>query len=735
MRDFNIINAHLYTTGIGWFTAEGEVSGNSILFPVNDDNFDDFLKTSIISIKDNSTIITNTSFETFDAAQRSKRFTGSQISSSNDKNLFSSTNAVLGLVSFLRGKNVTIILKNTKNGPKKIEGRILGYESITSHSDDKTGKIPVISILTEDKKIEFINVNDFDSIIPVEETVKKKLDEFLEFILAQTNVEKSTNLRLDLLEAGDHIIRISFLAKIPSWKIAYRLLVHKELQYGEVGPMTLELNAIVDNTTLIDWKDTLMTLSTKTPVTFQLDLSSPKNKKRPEVELDENDNLIPPRLNVSRGYDDTKEKDISSAKIMGGSNLMNAFSSLKKSAPAGGLGGGPSLGAPTAPSGGPLSGPSETTSTVNYDFQYSNKQKQQERLDHITDESFYHKSSIDSADKLDQGDVEFQIKHLVNIKNGESSIISLAREELQGNKILYYNFFNHKIHPFKVIEFKNDLGYPLISGPISLVSYTDQGLSFMGEAIIPRVNKGLEFFITYALENNVFIDYYIKRETKHSHFEIEGYKAIKHSIQYIYYNFEIDNSTEDKLQIYLSISSDKDFEPEKGQEIKYKIRRNETIAIVDVDANSVRKLKFTMKRLIAHSVQLSVLRMEQLEELIEDSGLTEEDKKIARYLFELNSKLKDVEMNIFELQTKLKNLDNRRNQINNTLKVTREGSPKESELRNAYMAELNEIDSKYKELDTELQKYQDEAGKIRLKKSKPLEMTFAEAKKNLKSKS
>ncbi|MCY3409993.1 MAG: hypothetical protein INQ03_00010 [Candidatus Heimdallarchaeota archaeon] len=254
MTDFSVKKAVLYRSGIGWFSAEGEVEGDVMYFPVASSSLDDFLKTSLVGIKGGTTTIKNLSFETKGLS----------------KKLFSSSHVYLGVIDFLRGSSVDILfIKDEKE--VSISGKVLGYQEI--EGKEKKYKVSLLS----GAKVVLIDGLAIQEITPKDEKDVAQLREFLATLANESDNEKQTLLKIQLNEEGDYTVKVQFVQDIPAWKLAYRMII------GDDDNIQVDSYGIVDNATLVDWIDANLVLSTKTPVSFLYDLATPHIIERPRI--------------------------------------------------------------------------------------------------------------------------------------------------------------------------------------------------------------------------------------------------------------------------------------------------------------------------------------------------------------------------------------------------------------------------------------------------------------------
>ncbi|MEL6617091.1 MAG: carboxypeptidase-like regulatory domain-containing protein, partial [Bacteroidota bacterium] len=86
-------------------------------------------------------------------------------------------------------------------------------------------------------------------------------------------------------------VRLGYVVESPVWKTTYRLVLPGE---GE-REAYLQGWAVVENPTESDWDDVRLELVSGRPISFEMDLYSPRYLQRPRVQLPSEANLVTPR--------------------------------------------------------------------------------------------------------------------------------------------------------------------------------------------------------------------------------------------------------------------------------------------------------------------------------------------------------------------------------------------------------------------------------------------------------
>ncbi|MDH5403415.1 MAG: hypothetical protein OEY49_13045 [Candidatus Heimdallarchaeota archaeon] len=626
MSEFTVTEAILYRMGVGWFSAVGTTDSNIIYFPVNDESIDDLLKTMMVTVKNSSAALKNISFETI----------GTQ------KKLFSSDMVMDGVIEFLRGKQVILVYQRV-NEVETIQGKIMGYQE----GDRKT----IFSILTKKGVIRPFETNKIIELEPVDLKVKEQLDEFMNSLAIESDSTSQRICRIQLSEKGNHDVKISFLTKIPAWKLSYRIYVSE-------NSSKFDIFGVVDNNTLVDWNDALLTLSTKIPVSFKYDLSTPHIIDRPSISRETSTGYSVPIVDESR-------------------NLFNSIAERSSS---------------------PKMYPSRKKSLA-VQQQYNQQESlPSELLDSDSDygEDDY-EDEIDYQSTTQIGEsVEYIINNPVTIKKNESSMIPLSSESIPTSNLNYYNKSNHKSHPFLVVEIHNNLGFAIDKGPISVLS-TDKTPKLLGEGMINDLGIDDKYLLSYAINRNVAIEYKVETKSNYTGVSIQDYYRYTNYTDTKYHRFTVINKSEDQTRIYLSIPKDH-FKPIEKQDLEVSTTTSELRVKAVIDGNTEKAFEYQTYYTHYNTKYLKDLTINELEKLISNKTISEEEKEELKKLHQFSLEIRELQKQFTLIKSKMVRTSQRRKQIIETLDVV--GSNTDEEVvRKKYIAEIQDLDTKAQEYE------------------------------------
>ena len=155
---------------------------------------------------------------------------------------------------------------------RKVVGRILGVERYQRSKEVKSWRV---SVLTKEGAVTSFDVGEITSFSLSDPSLQKDLARYLRLV-AQSFKRRRKTIRIQCKGKGKREILIAYTIEIPVWKTSHRFVLKKDEALCQSW-------AVVDNTTLEDWKDVQMVLMAGVPVVFKYDLYSPVYTRRREL--------------------------------------------------------------------------------------------------------------------------------------------------------------------------------------------------------------------------------------------------------------------------------------------------------------------------------------------------------------------------------------------------------------------------------------------------------------------
>ncbi len=264
----------LYKHGVGYFERENEVEGDATIeLQFKSDEMNDVLK-SLTVLDLSGGVVSSISYESTKPIER--QLEDIAIKLQDRKSL-------TGLLSQVKGAEVEI---ETPSG--KVKGIITGIEDLSKSQDNTIIFTYLLTLLVNGKTLKSVDITDIKEITFLDENLQEDISHLLE-ILISAKKKDAKNLTIYTNGEGKRTILATYVVETPVWKASYRVLL------DEKSPV-IQGWALVDNTQDEDWKNVKLTLVAGLPISFVHDLYSPRYKKRPIVQIQEEEAYAPPML-------------------------------------------------------------------------------------------------------------------------------------------------------------------------------------------------------------------------------------------------------------------------------------------------------------------------------------------------------------------------------------------------------------------------------------------------------
>jgi hypothetical protein len=246
----------MYTNGTSLVTFEARVSGSgSLELAVPGEDMLDILKTLVVRDLDGGTIA-SAGFTARDPASRSLGRLSVDLSGNP---------GIHELLSRSRGMDVRL-----STGESLVSGQVLGLENRSSPG----GSGEHVNLLVQGS-IRSIPLASISSLSYRDAATRDDIDSALELIRDTSSQERKT-ITIEYRGEGQRRLLISYLRPAPVWKPGYRLITDESVSI-------LQGWAIVENTGSNDWNGVMLSLSTADPVSFVMDLYTPRYINRPTL--------------------------------------------------------------------------------------------------------------------------------------------------------------------------------------------------------------------------------------------------------------------------------------------------------------------------------------------------------------------------------------------------------------------------------------------------------------------
>ncbi len=306
---------------------------------------------------------------------------------------------------------------------------------------------------------------EVDELSFLDDNVQKDLKTLLDILFSSLRKDRK-RLSIQALGAKERQVSLSYVVEAPVWKTSYRLV----LPAANDDEALLQGWALVDNTTEDDWEGVTLSLVSGLPISFVHDLYTPRYRRRPVVELEEEAAVAPPAaVAAEAGGQDLGEEDV----------LLDVMSDEGSVA------------------------------------QYIKLPPPTARLRESID---VHTRTQEVSDLF-----TYEITQPVDVGRSRSALVPILQANADAERVVLYNPAIREKNPMTAFRLKNRTGLTLEGGPVTVF----EGDAYVGEAMLDNMRKDDERITPYSVELAVTV----KHE---SHQKREAFTRVKKHGQYIH---------------------------------------------------------------------------------------------------------------------------------------------------------------------------------------------------------
>ncbi len=437
----------LSTGGVGYFEYEARVTGSVELpLPVRLDQVDDVLK-SIVVYDDHGGIgeISLPGQEPLQEVFRELPFTPEALASP------------AALLTALRGAEIRT------GGSRQLVGRVMAVtpETVTLPNGGGSVTRNRLTIMTEDGLRQMV-LEEADGLQFTDPDLQRQIGTALA-ALAQHNQRDRRTLTVRLNGEGERTVRVAYVAEVPLWKAAYRLVLSDDQAQRSA---TLQGWAVIENLTGEDWHEVDLTVVAGNPVTFRQALYQAYYVSRPEVPVEVLGRVMPQvdtgqihrgREVAGQGYAQL-QRPITRAPV----NQTNL--------------------APQQP-GDDRDGAGEEARGV------------------LSDMAQF--TAAESSEATTQ--VLFRLPQPVTVANGHSVLVPLLSRTVPVERVALYQPGTHALYPLATVRVTNDGDSGLPPGVLTIYerSAASGRVAFVGDARLGALPAGERRLVSFALDQRV----------------------------------------------------------------------------------------------------------------------------------------------------------------------------------------------------------------------------------------
>ncbi len=441
----------LYQNGVGYFERRGRISGDALTLQIRPNQINDLLKSlTVIDQSEGRAVSVSLPMEK----------TGAQVLSELPEQVRNAS-GLLDVLRVFRGARIAV-----HGSEGDVTGRIVGVENMQANASGEDVKADWrLTIKTDNNRLRVYAVDAISRIDLEDRTLSVGLDQSLDVSLNEGNW-KPIALSIGLAGHKQHDLTASYIVEMPRWKPAYRLVA------GENG-LLLQGWAVVDNISGEDWNRVSLSLVAGQPISFIYDLHTPEFTQRPD--------LTPRGRQVALAPPTDQPGNVASTPAPAAERARRP-ASHRASRSAGGRAAAPSAKADNMwDKDEESAGYGDTAPAEPLDVQL---ERQEARVQGATVGSLF----------------RYDLQDPVTVPDRSSTLVAIINKRVPGGDVVLFRPNGpQETHPYRAVMFKNESGFALEKGPVTIYS----GGTFVGEGFIERMEKSTTAFVSYAMDGNV----------------------------------------------------------------------------------------------------------------------------------------------------------------------------------------------------------------------------------------
>jgi len=643
----------LYKHGVGYFERQGQVQGDATVdlhFKASEMN--DVLK-SLTVLDLSGGLIASISYESTKPVEKQLEDISIRLPEKN---------SLTGLLSQTIGAQVRVEVGSTA-----VEGVVTGIETVTRKLDGETVWTHYLSLLVDGQALQSFDLLEVKQLSFLDVSLQKDLQHLLDILIAS---KKKDLKRLTVFARGkgERELVASYIVETPVWKTSYRVL----LEPADSEQRSLIQGwALVDNTQDEDWEDVSLTLVAGLPISFVHDLYSPRYKRRPVVQVREEEAYAPPVL--EEAMDSFAEADFLDDGTPVGAPQPARAPAPRMAAASFGLGRGAAPAPPPMP--------------------------KREAL----------RRSVEVQTRtVEVGDLfQYAIQNLVTVKRNQSALVPILQGPFEGRRVAVYNPSVRDKNPMSAVLFKNTTGMTLEGGPLTVLEQE----SYVGEAMLETLKPGEERLVPFSVELGCVISIDNESDLQTVHLA-----RITHGTLYLHrYRVEktlylIKNKLERALDLFLEhrfrdgwtlVQPEK---PEEKTESFYRFR-------LEVAPGKTTRFTVAEKGDMVESWQIQNVDRKQIALWMEKRYIDDETQQALGRLVDLNDKAATLEHWIQQRTVEIEGIYSNQERLRENLQALGT-SRDERGLRERYIEALSVEEDRLGELREQVQQWRDEKGAL-----------------------
>ncbi|MFN7181798.1 MAG: hypothetical protein ACK4NF_03855 [Planctomycetota bacterium] len=468
-------------------------------------------------------------------------------------------------------------------------------------------------------------------------------------ILNSTKYADQKNVSIYYKDFANSPLRVGYVIESPIWKTTYRVFLD-----AKPSPL-LQSFAIIENNTLDDWKDVKVVIVGSGPFSYLVDLYTAIIPSRPTVSIEE-------LFGIVRGGGVKREP------VWGDRSTQahEKFAALRS----------------------------------------ADEGAKKEALGEIVE-----KGLRATAEGKNLGEYfSYEITEPVTILRGNAGLVNILSENIEGEKILYYDESQSR-DVFNAFLLKNNTKNVLDNGFVTFF----EGQSTVGEGYLKRqLKSGEKEIITYGIEKSINVETNIATTSS-------GYTSIKLTngvltAQYYSYlekKYKIFNKTQKLYTIIIDYPKNIDYELVEPKDANI---REDLPALyrfrVSLQPGSTTEFKVVERQLMSEYIYLDISNINTISYLLSSGKLSPAAKKIVEECAKILKEIETIEEEVRKINNRNNYLSEYLKTIRNNIETLTTANPEEAKIRAKHIANLDKFMTEYEENGNKLEELGDRKRKL-----------------------
>jgi len=630
----------LYSSGVAYFEHAGEVNGNTVVeLGFKAAQINDVLKSLVLQDMGGGTIGAVVYPSHDPIARTLKSF---QVDLTENPPL-------PALLNQLRGAGLTVQLST-----EAVTGTIVGVEKRPKALERGSMEIWVLNLLVGGA-IRTMPLENITALTLQDAQLQKDLSDALG-VVAKARDQDKKPASITFNGEGARRVRVGYVVEAPIWKSTYRLILPEE---GATEPAHMQGWAIVENQTDNDWPLITLTLVSGRPISFIQDLYQPLFLERPTVQPNLYASVRPQMYGAGVAAASVMEEAMGggAGPASGGATIARRRAQAMKVV---GLGG--------------------SSASV---------------MDHLSEEMDPTASVASQAAAKELGELfQFTVQN-VALPRQRSAMIPIVTDPIEFERLSIYNQRVLGSNPLYAVKLINTTGKHLLQGPVTVL----EDSAYAGDAQIDNLPPGQNRFLSYGIDLQMIV----KPKGKPARSVIQSGRISggvleleeKH-IATMEYTVENKSPKAKRLLIEHPIERKHKLsskpEPIESTATHYRLR-------YELAAGEVRTITVQEECMTTSRVALMDELAATMEKFVRSDGIAADVKAGLEELIKRRRALNDLDVQMNAIEKQIAELTKEQGRIRDNLK----SAPDSSQYHNRLLAKLNEQESLFETLQTELE--------------------------------